>query len=138
MKKRLTEKEFGKIIYEEFVRLPEKFRSRINNVAMLVEDEPSDEVRALEGLTDDETLLGYYHGIPNTVRGEGYGIGPTFPDTITLFRLPILDEAEESGLSVRHVVRETLEHEIAHYFGMSEDEVGKREESRRKLRRFSL
>jgi len=115
--------EFERVVAEEFERMPSKFKARIKNVALLVEDEPSDELRHLEGLAFDETLLGHYHGIPATERGDGYGVGVVLPDTITLFRIPILDEAEESGLSVRQVIRETIEHEVAHYFGMSEEGV---------------
>lgn len=119
--------EFEKMVGEEFEKLPEKFRDKIKNVALLIEDEPSEEVRREEGLADSETLLGIYHGIPNTERGSEYGVGATLPDTITIYRKPIEAEARDAGLSVRQVVYETLFHEVAHYFGMDEDEVRRRE-----------
>ncbi len=121
---------FEKLVEEGFLLLPEKFRAKIKNVALLVEDEPSEEVRAREGLTGDETLLGLYQGIPNTARGDSYGVGPTLPDTITLYQLPIEDAAHEDGVEVRTVIAETIWHEYAHYFGMDEDEVRLREEER--------
>jgi predicted Zn-dependent protease with MMP-like domain len=83
-----------------------------------------------EGLGDDETLLGYYQGIPLTARGENYGVGVTMPDTITLYQWPIEDAAAEDGLPVAQVIAETIWHEFAHFFGMDEHEVRHREDVR--------
>jgi len=127
----MTREEFEKLVQEGFLLVPEKFRAKIKNVALLIEDEPSDEVRQKEGLSENETLLGLYQGIPNTVRGDTYGIGPTLPDTITLFKLPIEEVAREDTKDIRKVIAETIWHEFAHYFGMDENEVRFREELRR-------
>jgi len=121
---------FEKLVEEGFLLIPEKHRAEIRNVALLVEDEPSEEVRRQEGLTEGETLLGLYQGIPATVRGDSYGIGPTVPDTITLFKLSIEDEAGGDSEEIRKVIAETIWHEYAHYFGMDEDEVRFRESMR--------
>ena len=127
----MTHEEFEKTVAEEFERaIPEKFREHIRNVAFLIEDEPSHEVRVREGLQEGETLLGYYHGVPTPARGDWYGMGTTMPDTITLYRLPILKVAEEDNLPVGQVVRETIWHEVAHHFGMDEHEVRRREDER--------
>lgn len=116
---------------EEGVRaIPERFRDKIRNVAILLEDEPSREVRTREGLEHDETLLGLYQGIPLSLRGDGYGIGPTMPDTITLYRIPILEEAQGNLTAVARVVRETIWHEFGHYFGLDEGAVREREHER--------
>ncbi|HWB33724.1 MAG TPA: metallopeptidase family protein [Candidatus Paceibacterota bacterium] len=91
----MTREEFEKLVAEEFPdAIPEKFRAKVENVAFLVEDEPSEEVRREEGLADNETLLGLYRGIPHTARGDYYGVGNVLPDTITLYQWPIEDEAE--------------------------------------------
>ncbi|MBX4215474.1 metallopeptidase family protein [Candidatus Parcubacteria bacterium] len=113
--------------------VPEKFHARLKNIAFVIEDEPDREVRELEGLGEDETLLGYYRGIPLTERGSDYGVGMTLPDVITLYRLPTIEEARASGASVRDVVEDTILHEVAHYLGMDEEEVRKWEE-KKKLR----
>ena len=126
----MTREEFEKLVEEGFLLIPEKFRARIRNVALLVEDEPSEEIRRQEGLDEGETLLGLYQGIPNTARGDTYGVGPTLPDTITLYKLPIEEAAHEDALDVRTVIAETIWHEYAHYFGMEEDEVRFREEQK--------
>jgi predicted Zn-dependent protease with MMP-like domain len=130
MDKRIPRKEFERLVAEGFERLPEWVREKIRNVALLVEDEPSAEVRKQEGLTEEETLLGLYHGIPLSARGEHYGVGMTMPDTITLYQLPIEDEAAESGKDVRDVIAETVWHEFAHHFGVDEGEVRRREDLR--------
>lgn len=140
--------EFEKLVAEGFDRLPQWVREKIKNVALLVEDEPSEEDRKAEGLGDEETLLGLYKGVPLSERGELYGVGMTLPDTITLYQLPI-EEAAEEELStyevdnpphidlrgryedqVQKVVTETIWHEFAHHFGMDEHEVRDREQKR--------
>lgn len=133
----LSEAGFETIAGEEWDLVPQHFKRSVENVALLVEDEPSAELRKEEKLAEHETLLGLYHGVPNSARGEGYGIGATLPDTITLFRLPILDEAAhlmkeagDTGLFadyVRLAVRETLWHELGHYFGLDDDAIHIRE-----------
>ncbi len=134
--------EFEALVVEEFERaIPDKFKPHLKNVAFLVEGEPSAQVRRREGLAPNQTLLGYYHGIPTPERGDFYGMGTTMPDTITLYQGPIEGEANELQHSnflkniridfntcVRQVIRETIWHEVAHHFGMEEHEVRGRED----------
>lgn len=124
--------EFEKLVAEGFERLPQWVREKIKNVALLVEDEPSQEDRRAEGLGDDETLLGLYKGIPLSERGEQYGVGATMPDTITLYQGPIEQAAAEDGMDVVQVVAETIWHEYAHHFGIDEEDVQRRERNRDK------
>jgi predicted Zn-dependent protease with MMP-like domain len=131
----VTDEAFRALAGKAWDEVPSKFQKRIDNLALLIEDEPSADLREKEGLGEHETLLGLYHGIPENERGAGYGVGGTLPDTITLFRLPILEEAaelmQERGLSpeaaVDEALRETLWHELGHYFGLKEEEVRGRE-----------
>ncbi|HEX7651598.1 MAG TPA: metallopeptidase family protein [Candidatus Paceibacterota bacterium] len=136
----MDEAAFEKIAVSEWEQVPAHFKRQVENVALIIEDEPSDAVRREDDLEPNETLLGRYHGIPNSERGASYGIGGTLPDTITLYRLPILEEAQEladeAGAAepprdfpafVTQAVRETLWHELGHYFGMDEDSVRTRE-----------
>lgn len=126
----MSYKQFMRIVADEFSRLPERVQVKIKNVALLVEDEPSEEIRKREGLCEGDTLLGYYQGIPLSERGEMYGVGITMPDTITLYIKPILAAAEEDRKSVQEVIAETIWHEYAHHFGMDEEEVRARENDR--------
>lgn len=131
----MEENEFRALALEGWESVPEKWKTHLVNVALLVEDEPSELVRKEEDLQEGETLLGLYQGVPMTARGSEYGIGGTLPDTITLYRFPILDEAMEltddhtgdmKG-NVRKVIRETLWHEIGHYLGLDEEPINHRE-----------
>lgn len=128
----MSEQEFEQIANAEWERVPDRFKQKITNLALLIEDDVSDLVRKEEGLEEGESLLGLYQGIPLTERGSEYGVGGTLPDTITLYRLPILEEASEMDRAfrdaVRIVVRETLWHEVGHYFGLPEHGVNEREE----------
>ena len=142
----MTKEEFEQLVGEEFEwAIPAKFRPHIKNVAFLVDDEPSAEVRKVEGLQEDETLLGYYHGVPTPARGDWYGMGTTMPDTITLYQKPLESEAAECHSNIlqndrmtyeeclRRAIRETIWHEVAHHFGMDEHEVRRREDERESL-----
>lgn len=136
----MNDAEFEQLVDEGFAQLPQWVREKIKNVAVLVEDEPSEEVRKEVGLKNDETLLGYYHGVPLTARGDFYGVGMTLPDTITIYKEPTLDAAEEEcppeadddtyRQHVRRIVADTVWHEFAHHFGMDEDAVRAREHER--------
>jgi predicted Zn-dependent protease with MMP-like domain len=131
----VNEAEFKALAEAVWLEMPEKFKERIRNVALLVEDEPDAIVRREEDLKHGETLLGLYRGVPNTVRGSEYGVGGTLPDTITLYRLPILDEAQELTDTntnefpkvVKQVVEDTIWHEVGHYFGFDEEPLQHRE-----------
>ncbi len=125
----MTREAFERLVTEEFsVAVPKEFRDKIENVAFLIEEEPSPATRTEEGLTLTETLLGLYRGIPTTARGGYYGVGSTLPDTITLFQHPIEEVAKEEGKEVRQVIRETIWHEVAHHFGYNERQIRGREE----------
>jgi predicted Zn-dependent protease with MMP-like domain len=126
----MKREQFEKLIEDGYEKLSQWVREKIENVAVLVEDEPSEEERKEQGLRDNETLLGLYKGVPLSARGENYGVGMTLPDTITLYQIPIEQAAEEDGLSVEQVITETIWHEFAHHFGMDEHEVRAREQGR--------
>lgn len=86
----MRKREFEKLVEEGFERLPEWVRGKIQNVALLIADEPSEADRRDQGLEEDETLLGLYKGIPLSERGSHYGEGMVMPDTITLYKRPLL------------------------------------------------
>lgn len=120
---------FEKLVEESIGQLPVWVREKIENVAILIEDEPSDEIRKMEGLEREETLLGLYQGIPLTEREVGME-SLKLPDTITLYKKPIEEAAREDGMDVRDVVADTVWHEFAHHFGMDEGQVRQRESGR--------
>ncbi len=116
----MTREEFEQIVEAEFPNaIPEQFRGLIKNVAFLVEDE-----------APSKNLLGFYHGIPATARGDNYGVGATLPDTITLYQKTIEAYAQASKISVAQVVKDTIWHEVAHHFGYDEHQVRAKEAKR--------
>lgn len=128
----MERKDFEKLVDEGVAAVPEKFRDKIKNVAFIVTNCPTREQLLENNIPLGDTLLGLYEGIPLTERGEYYGVSATLPDRITIFQKPVEEAAYEDGKEIREIVKETISHEVAHYFGMSEREVGEREERRNK------
>lgn len=122
---------FKQLVSEALDGIPQGSRERIKNVAIIVEDEPSERVLLKNGIQNGWTLLGLYEGIPLTERGDYYGVGATLPDRITIFQGPIEDRAEGDVEKIRQIVQETVEHEVGHYFGMNEYEVQTWERTKR-------
>jgi predicted Zn-dependent protease with MMP-like domain len=122
---------FDELVEQAFRRIPLRFRKRMQNVAIVIEPEPTREQLASLGIPHGSTLLGLYQGRPLTLRSSFEGF--SMPDRITLFQGPI-ERAARSQADVPRVITDTLWHEIAHYFGMDERQV-RMAESRR-ARRF--
>lgn len=87
-------------------------RERLDNVDVLIEHAPP---------PDQPGLLGLYEGIPLTRRGLGYA--GVLPDRITLYRAAIERQARGDSAEVQRVVRDTVVHEVAHYFGISDERL---------------
>lgn len=119
----MTAGQFEDLVAEALDDLPEPFASHLDNVDVVVEDEPTAEDLALAGVTGG-TLFGLYHGIPQTKRGPGYTF--VLPDRITIYRGPILRACADED-EVFDEIAITVVHEIAHHFGISDerlDELG--------------
>ena len=123
--KEITPEYFEELVAQGIDRIPEKFLAKLRNVAVTVADEPTGEQLKSVGLKEEngETILGLYEGVSETDGGSSYR---TFPDRITIFRRPILAEAGWSE-DVPRLVEETVRHELAHHFGMSDEEIEERE-----------
>ncbi len=117
--------QFEKYVAEALASIPQRFRKAMQNIAIVVEDEPSRELLAEMDIEPPDTLLGLYQGTPLTERHWGYG--NTLPDRVLIFQGPHERSAEdEDDLIV--AIAETLIHEIGHYFGLSEEEIEEIEE----------
>jgi predicted Zn-dependent protease with MMP-like domain len=113
---------FEKLVEDALADLPRNFRKYLQNIAVIVEENPSRDTRTKTSTPSYATLLGLYHGVPFKHRGPYYGNMP--PDVIVLYQKPIehLCATEEE---VKEKVKEVLLHEIGHYFGLSEKELRK-------------
>ena len=111
---------FEQFVAEALEALPEVFRSRLENVEIVVEDWPDRRTMRLAGVRSPADLLGFYHGVPLTRRTSNYML--VLPDKITLYRQPILMRCRTLE-EVRAMVARTLRHEIAHYFGIDDERL---------------
>lgn len=123
--------DFEKLVDEGLEKIPLEFREKLDNVAIFVAWEPSYEQRRKMALRDGMTLFGLYEGVPQPKRGSGYVMA--VPDKITIFQNPIQTYARGKIDIMREMVKNTVWHEIAHHFGMNEEEVRAAEERRRLL-----
>jgi predicted Zn-dependent protease with MMP-like domain len=109
---------FVKVVEETLDSLPQEFRSRIRNVAVLVEDVPPNQPSPQSG-RQRKLLLGPFHGVPTTKKSI-FDL-PTGPDHILLYQKNI--EAVSTAAEVREQIRLTVIHELGHYFGMDENQL---------------
>jgi predicted Zn-dependent protease with MMP-like domain len=118
---------FGKLVDEAIQDLPEKIHKIMENVAIIIEDNPTREQLKSVGVRYDDVLLGLYEGIPQTRWGKGFG--GNLPDKITIFQKSI-ESITQSKEEVKDLVKNVVWHEIAHHFGFDEEEVKSLERKR--------
>lgn len=122
--------DFEKLVQEAVLNLPQKIQDKMNNVAVVVEDAPTEGQLKRGGTRRGMLLLGLYEGVPQTKRGLGYTL--VLPDKISIFRRSI-EAVARTPDEIRTVVKETVWHEFAHHFGFDEHEV-QRLSRKRKLK----
>ena len=127
---RLKRTEFEKIVKEGIEAIPEKFFRKLDNVEIVIEAEPTRAQKKKLDIHPNWALFGLYEGVPQTKRGINYSA--VLPDKITIFQKPIEDAARDEK-DIKEVVKNTVWHEIAHHFGMNEDEVRQAEVRRKSL-----
>jgi len=115
----MTHKKFEKLVKEGIEAIPEKFLNRLKNVDIVIEDEPT--IHQLNELKSKKNslILGLYEGIPQTKRQH---YGQVLPDKITIFKKPI-EKIATTEEEIREIVKNTVWHEIAHHFGLDEEEI---------------
>jgi len=110
---------FAKVVEEVLESLPEEFRDRIRNVAVLVEDLPPNQPLPRAGQRR-RLLLGLFHGVPTTKKSV-FDL-PSGPDYIVLYQKNIEAVSSSEG-EIREQIRRTVIHELGHYFGMDEEQL---------------
>jgi predicted Zn-dependent protease with MMP-like domain len=115
----MKREDFVKVAEEVLDSLPKEFRSRIENVAILVEDFPPNQSPRRPG-QQRRLLLGIFHGVPATKKS--FFDLPTGPAHIVLYQKNI-ESVCSNEVEVRHQIRQTLMHELGHYFGMTEEQL---------------
>lgn len=123
--------EFDALVERCYARIPARFRRRMENVAILIEREPSDRQLQSGRVPAGSTLLGLYEGWPLPYRSTFESF--SMPDRITIFQGP-LERSARNDKHLAELVQDTLWHEIAHYFGLNERQVRAAEQRRRRAR----
>jgi predicted Zn-dependent protease with MMP-like domain len=117
---RIAPGRFEHLVAEALDEIPEPFASHLDNVDVVIEDEPSEEDLERSDVGPGGTLFGLYQGVPQTERSAAYTF--VLPDKITIFRGPILRACTDEDEVYDEVVT-TVVHEIAHHFGISDDRL---------------
>ena len=116
---RISATEFESLVEEALHELPPQFSSLLANIAIVVEEEPTDD--DLELLDDEDgELLGIYRGVALTERT--HDMLPMLPDQVAIFRGPILRVTRTRREAVEEI-RDTVVHELGHYFGLDDDDM---------------
>ena len=108
---------FERLVDQAIQQLPPEFREKLENVAVIVEDCPSDEILERMEVPPGDTLFGLYEGTPLTDRGAA---SPLFPDRIWIFQAPIENECDTED-EIREEIKTTIVHEVGHFFGLDDD-----------------
>jgi predicted Zn-dependent protease with MMP-like domain len=117
----MTRRQFEGLVREAVRSIPRRFRDRLQNVAIVVEDEPGPALLDEMGIEPPDTLFGLYQGTPLTERTWDYG--NRLPDRILVFKQPIEDACEGDEDAIFEEICATIIHEAGHYFGLSEEEI---------------
>ena len=115
---------FERYISESMDELSELHMQNLNNVAIIVEDEPTPHQSQKLRLRPNSLLFGLYEGIPLSARGTGATVAP--PDKITLFKKAII-AVSPNNVALKEQIKRTLWHEIAHHYGLDHDQIHKLE-----------
>jgi predicted Zn-dependent protease with MMP-like domain len=117
------EEAFERLVDRALAGIPAPFSGALREVAVVVEDTPTDDQLVENGVGPDQTLYGLYEGVPRTEWAADYAM---VPNRITLFRLP-LEEDFPNSLDLEAEVRRTVVHELGHHLGINDqrlDELG--------------
>ena len=114
----MTHTEFEALVERALRTLPRRFKDKIANVAIVVEDWADDETLRELGIEPPDTLYGLYRGIDLTHRDTSYG--NVLPDTIHIYQGPCEEDCADAE-EMAELVRDTVIHEIGHYFGLDDD-----------------
>jgi predicted Zn-dependent protease with MMP-like domain len=115
-------RKFRRILQQALDDLPKRFRDALDNIAIVVEEWPPDWLLDDLGIPPDDTLYGFFHGVPLPERSVSRT--GDLPDRISIYRGPLEEDFPEPS-ELRRQIRITLLHEIGHYFGMDEEALSR-------------
>ncbi len=116
---RVTRRQFEAYVDEAVAQVPQAFRKYLENIVIVVEEEPLEEDYEETDTPDEDELFGIFRGVPYFERETA--ISP-LPAQIAIFRGPILRCCPTRGEAIREI-RDTVVHEIGHMIGLGDDEM---------------
>jgi predicted Zn-dependent protease with MMP-like domain len=114
----MTRVEFEQVVERALRGLPRVFREKLKNIAVVVEDWADDGTLREMDIEPPDTLYGLYRGVDLTRRDSSYG--NVLPDTVTIYQGPIEEDCADED-EMAEVIRDTVVHEIGHYFGLDDE-----------------
>jgi len=123
----MEQEKFEEIVNEGIKNISETFLKKLENVDIIIEEEPAAEQLEKLRIRKGSSLFGLYEGIPQTKR---LNYGQVLPDKITIFKGPI-ERMAHSNEQIKEIVKDTVWHEIAHHFGLDEKRVREAEKNRK-------
>ena len=119
---KVTKEEFEELVTDAISSLPKKFKEKMENIVVVIESLPSQELLVEMKIKSPYSLLGLYRGVPYTRRGIWYR--NVMPDKIIIFKKPIEVRCKNKE-EIKESVRRVVIHEIGHYFGLGEADLRK-------------
>lgn len=117
---RIRSEEFERLVGRALDSLPKEFGELLENVFVVVEDEPSaDDLKAVGMGPEDDDLFGLYQGVPQSERDVYYS---ALPDRVVIYRGPICRYCASRDEAIQEI-RDTVVHELGHHFGMEEEDL---------------
>lgn len=127
----MTDENFKELVTQALSKLPEDIKTKMDNVAICVEETPSKNQLKSVGVRYGNNLLGLYEGIPQNAWGRGWG--NNLPDKITIFKKSI-ETLSSNPKELEELIKDIVWHEIAHHFGFDEKEVAILEKKRENIK----
>jgi predicted Zn-dependent protease with MMP-like domain len=117
----MERRQFETLVEEALDGIPKPFRTHLENVEVIIEDQPAPSLLRTMGMNPKrDTLFGLYEGVPLTEREANYGMA--LPDRITIFYRPLV-RTFRSPAAIRREIQKTVIHEIGHFFGLDEEQI---------------
>jgi len=124
----MEKEKFENLVTQALKKLPYRFLNKLKNVAVIAQDNPTEFQKQQLGYSSGKYILGLYEGVPQ-IKRQHYNRAA--PDKITLFQKNIERAADDDEKKIKEIVQETVWHEIAHHFGMNEEEIQKRVQNKK-------
>ena len=112
----MTREKFEELVNKAIKAIPKRFLEKLDNVDIVIEEEPTPEQLRKLRIRKDSFIFGLYEGVPKTKRWHYWQV---LPDKITIFKGPI-ERFGQSEKKIKEIIKNTVWHEIAHHFGLDE------------------